>query len=62
MWVHIYVDLFSKITVVFSIHGWESADVENLLYPLIYASGYREPEHLWILVSVGELGPIPHRY
>lgn len=44
---------FQLTALLFSIHRWESVDVEGWLCALIYAILYRGLEHPRILVSVG---------
>lgn len=62
MQVHSDIDVFQNIPVLFfSIHHWESTDILDQLYMLIYIILYRRFEHLWILVSVGAPGTSPFR-
>lgn len=41
------------------IYSWESTDVEDRLYALVYSILYRRLEHLWILVLKGGPGTKP---
>lgn len=62
MQVHSDIDVFQNMPVLFfSIHHWESTDILDQLYMLIYIIFYRRFEHLWILVSVGAPGISPFR-
>lgn len=46
-------------TLLFLIHGWESADMEGQLYELFHAILYKGLDHLHILIFVGILEPPP---